>query len=250
MRNIFKLSFIFLFAILSGQNISDYQYIFIPKEFTNAKANKYGLSNLLAKKLKAKKYVILADPIQTSCESLHAEIADTGNFLTNKVRVDFKDCQNKTVATFDGKSNIKELEEGMQDALENAMKGINVSNPVHLVSSQMSKQTETVSQTEHVNQKENTIETPNGITVQNTAEAYTNGTLTLNRINLSENQFILANPGKSVPYAVFSASGKKDVYRVQLENGTTTFGYFENGNIVIETPNSDGSFGKQVFIRK
>ncbi|KMQ71602.1 hypothetical protein [Chryseobacterium koreense] len=249
MKNIFKLSFIFLFAILSGQNISDYQYIFIPKEFANAKANKYGLSDLLAKKLKSKKYVILTDPIQTSCESLHAEIVDTGNFLTNKVRVDFKDCQNKTIATFDGKSNLKELEEGMQNALENAMKGINVSNPVTHASSQMTEPTETVSKNENANPKPKT-ETQNGIAAQNNAEVYTNGTLTLNKIKLSENQFILANPNQSVPYAVFSATSKKDVYRVQLENGTATFGYFENGNIVIETPNSDGSFGKQVFSRK
>ena len=64
------------------------------------------------------------------CEYLKAEISDTGNMLTNKVRIEFKDCYSKSLAILDGKSRSKDIEEGMQDALKNAMMNIPVSNPV------------------------------------------------------------------------------------------------------------------------
>ena len=87
-------------------------------------------------------------------------------------------------------------------------------------------------------------------TIQNKAEIYTNGLLNLTKINISANQFILANPNNSVPYAIFNASAKKDVFRVQLENGVQTLGYWEDGKIVVEIPNSDGSFKREVFSKK
>ena len=42
-------------------------------------------------------------------------------------------------------------------------------------------------------------------------------------------------------------STKKEVYRVQLQDGSQTLGYVENGNIVIEIPNAEGSFRKEIF---
>jgi hypothetical protein len=37
---------------------------------------------------------------------------------------------------------------------------------------------------------------------------------------------------------------------VQLENGVQTLGYWEDGKIVVEIPNSDGSFKREVFSKK
>jgi hypothetical protein len=43
---------------------------------------------------------------------------------------------------------------------------------------------------------------------------------------------------------------KFDVYRVTLENGTSTLGYTENGNLVIEIPTNDGNYKKEVFVAR
>lgn len=227
--------------------MSDYGRIIIPAKFSNMDEGKFDLNRLLAVKLKEKKYEVLRDnsELYNPCELLTADVLNTSNMFTNKVRVEFKDCNQKIVAAFDGKSPIKEFHEGMQDALSKAVKGISPSNPVNQITTEISKPVETIAVSETA--KPNLI--PEGKT-PNKAEVYTNGTLNLNKISLSENQFILANPNKSVPFAVFSATKKKDSFRVQLENGTTTFGYIENGNIIIEMSNSDGSFSKEIFSKK
>jgi hypothetical protein len=51
-------------------------------------------------------------------------------------------------------------------------------------------------------------------------------------------------------FATFKNTTKSDVYRVTLENGTSTIGYTENGNLVIEIPTSDGNYKKEVFTAK
>ena len=79
---------------------------------------------------------------------------------------------------------------------------------------------------------------------------YSNGSATFNRIFLANGEFILVNPNNSVPYATFKPSTKKEVYRVQLNDGTATIGYLEDGNIVLELANSDGSFRKEILSRK
>ena len=48
----------------------------------------------------------------------------------------------------------------------------------------------------------------------------------------------------------FKNTTKSDVYRVTLENGTSTLGYTENGNLVIEIPTNDGNYKKVVLIAK
>ena len=72
----------------------------------------------------------------------------------------------------------------------------------------------------------------------------------LNKINLSNGEFILVNPNNSVPFATFKPSAKKDVFRVQLQDETATLGYVENGKILVEIPNADGSFKNEEFLKK
>ena len=82
------------------------------------------------------------------------------------------------------------------------------------------------------------------------AESYTNGKVNLQKVQISKDQFILVSSSSSVPFATFKNTAKADVYRVTLENGTSTLGYTENGNLVIEIPTSDGDFKKEVFMAK
>ncbi len=82
------------------------------------------------------------------------------------------------------------------------------------------------------------------------AESYSNGAMSFQKIQISKDQFILVSSSSSVPFATFKNTTKADVYRVILENGTSTLGYTENGNLIIEIPTNDGNYKKEVFTAK
>ena len=248
MKKFLQISSVFLVSVLYGQQISDYHYILIPDTFANSKANRYDLDKLLSAQLQAKKFIVINENSPESknlCEYLKAEISDTGNMLTNKVRIEFKDCYNKSLAILDGKSRSKDIEEGMQDALKNAMMNIPVSNPVKNAAA-LQKESAPI----NTQKEEKTENIASQISTTNTTEkanVYSNGSLSLNKILLSNGEFILADPNSSAPYGIFKPSTKKDTYRVQLQDGTTTLGYLEDGEIIVEIPNADGSFKKEIF---
>ena len=56
MKKSFALAFLFFTLIFSAQNITDYEYIYVPKKFKDFEANEYNLNTLLKKSLEAKKY--------------------------------------------------------------------------------------------------------------------------------------------------------------------------------------------------
>ena len=254
MKKILHLSFFILFAAAYSQNISDYEYVSIAAKTGNFESAKYGLNGILNSKLKAGKYVIVGESSESwpdaakknPCGVLKAEIEDTSSFLKNKVQVNFKDCSGKTLASFEGKSNIKEYEPGFKDALNTALKTFPVSNPVKLAVTHETPKPNITAVAEAVKSTSNQTQKSN-VKTESKAQTFSNGTLNLNRIYISENQFILASPNNSMPYAIFKESTKKEVYRVQLQDGSQTLGYLENGNIVIELPNADGSYRKEIF---
>lgn len=248
MKKFLQISSVLLVSVLYGQQISDYHYILIPDTFANSKANRYDLDKLLSAQLQAKKFIVINENSPESknlCEYLKAEISDTGNMLTNKVQIEFKDCYNKSLAILDGKSRSKDIEEGMQDALKNAMMNIPLSNPVKNATA-LQKESAPI----NTQKEEKTENIASQISTTNTTEkanVYSNGSLSLNKILLSNGEFILADPNSSAPYGIFKPSTKKDTYRVQLQDGTTTLGYLEDGEIIVEIPNADGSFKKEIF---
>lgn len=250
------------FALMNAQQISDYQYVYVPKKFTEFNENQYKLNDLLASKLQAKKYVVLKEepgnwPLelqQNPCKVLRADAENTSSMLRNKITVNFKDCNGKTVATFEGKSAEKDYEPGYREALTLAAQSVGASQPkeMTMISQQTPVRTvEEVKQSVQVETK--TVET-RSTTVQNTssvgnkAEIFSNGGVNFNKINLGNGQFILNNPKSSIPFATFSESTKTGVYRVKLEDGTQTIGYDENGNVIIEIP-QNGSYRKAEFKR-
>ena len=266
MKKILQISTLLLITFFYGQQVSDYQYIYIPEKFNDQEVNKYGLNDLLQLKLKQKKFTIIteskekwpAELLQNPCQILTADLLNTSNMFKNKLKVEFKKCDNKTIGSMEGSSSIKEFEPGMREALEVAAKKIPMSAPVE--QSMAFKKEETTNQVETVKQDVTVAEeakkpqvvpapkiAPKAI---QKAEVYSNGSLTLNRIFLANREFILVNPNNSIPYATFKPSTKEEVYRVQLSDGTSTLGYMEDGKIVVELANSDGSFRKEIFITK
>ena len=265
MKKILQISTLLLITFFYGQKVSYYQYIYIPEKFNDQDVNKYGMNELLQLKLKHKKFTVIteskekwpAELRQNSCQVLTADLLNTSNMFKNKVKVDFKDCENKTIASLDGISPIKEFEAGMREALEVAVKKIPISAPVENLITQEKEEpaarSETVKQdlTLVAEAKNSQVVSPiKEVEVNQKAEVFSNGSLTLNKIFLPNGEFILVNPNNSVPYATFKPSTKKEVYRVQLNDGISTLGYLEDGKIVVEFPNSDGSYRKEIFEKK
>lgn len=265
MKKILKLALFFLFGVVYSQNISDYAFVYVSEKSMDFEANKYGLTDLLQSKLHAKKYAVIngdtenwpTEAKNNPCGVLKAELVDSSSFLKNKLQINFKDCNEKMIGTFEGKSNIKEYAPGFKEALQLALKTLPTSNPVQLkiavgqktVITEQPKPKTSITVTESFKTKEVPVQKTE-VKSENKAEIFSNGSILLNRIFISDSQFILANPNNSTPYAIFKASTKKDVYRVQLHDGTQTLGYLEDSKIVVELPTRDGSFRKEEFSRK
>ncbi|ACU06892.1 hypothetical protein FIC_00430 [Flavobacteriaceae bacterium 3519-10] len=254
MKRILSLLVVFSMMNTFAQQISDYSYIFIsdqPKDFAG---NKFGLQDLLNSKLKAKNYVPICgesslwpEPAKSNpCSVLQADLHNSSSFLKNKLRIDFTECNQKIIASLEGKSSIKDYEPGFKDALNVALRNLPASNPEKLAVNNVTPKQNVAIAAEPVKSTLSQTQKSN-VKTGSKAQTFSNGTLNLNRIHISENQFILASPNNSMPYAIFKESTKKEVYRVQLQDGTQTLGYLENGNIVIEIAAQDGSYKKEVF---
>lgn len=237
--------FAFCLTFAFGQKVSDYKYISVPDKLSGFQKESYGIDQSFIKALKIKKYVVIkggredwpAEIKNESCRVLAADVIDDSNFLRNRVLIEFKDCNNKVVLATKGSSNIKDYKEGFQDALNKALPIVPVSNPI----------IDQPRLQENNNQKEN--KKSSSITENKTGK-YTNGKLSLQKIQIDDNQFILADSNSSVPYATFKMTSKRDVFKVKLADGNYTIGYFENENIVIDIPQSNGDYYKEVFSGK
>ncbi|WP_435524756.1 hypothetical protein [Chryseobacterium indoltheticum] len=167
-------------------------------------------------------------------------MVNDSNFLRNRVILEFKDCNSKVISSQKGNSSIKEYEEGFPDALSKALVNISISKPVEdtTLKQEVQIMKETAQETSKVNEQKSQT---------SKAEKYSNGKLSLQKIQIDATQFILVDGNSSVPFATFKETTKKDVFRVKLGSGESTTGYYENGNLVIEIPKSNDEYSKEVF---
>ncbi|MDR6158808.1 hypothetical protein QF023_002324 [Chryseobacterium sp. SLBN-27] len=250
-----KLSLVILTAcsiFAFGQKVSDYQYISIPSKFESFKQD-YGLADMLAKTLKSKNYTIIpSDKLQwpaeaqaNPCNVLMADVVNDSGLLRNKVLLQFKDCNDKIISSVKGASNIKEFKEGFQDALKQTFVSVSPSSPVAQTMA-VNATTATISSVAETKE----AESASSASSDNNAVKFSNGKADLMKVQLDSNQFILVNSNSSSPYATFKTTTKADVFRVKLQNGEATLGYYENGNIVIEMPKANGEYYKEIFVKK
>lgn len=244
MKKLAAAVFLTAFTISFGQNISDYKYIYVSKDL-DKKINDYQLDKILATSLKTKKYVVIQDKMENwptelrdnKCQVLKANILDDSSFLKNKIKVVYKDCNEKTILEAKGASSEKDYELGYPEALKESLMKVPMSNPKETIA--ITPVTE--KPIEQIIEKD----TPKSTSTQ--ASVFTNGKETFQRIDIGNGQFILVNPNSSTPYATFKESTKKIAYHVKLQNGETTLGYLENGNIILEIPQSNDTYKKEVF---
>lgn len=247
MKKLIIILFCFCLTLVFGQKISDYKYISIPGKFKDFEEESYGLDGALVKALQSRKYIVIqgdkeqwpSDIKGKSCNVIIANLKNDSNFLRNKLLLEFKDCNDKVVFTTKGGSNIKEYKEGFQDALKQALVSVPASNPTEIqaVANNSTEQPK----------NENVASSP---VAENKTGKYTNGKMSLQKIQIDANQFILADPNSSVPYATFKFTSKKDVFRVKMADGSFTIGYMENGDIVIDIPQTNGEYSKEIFSGK
>lgn len=259
MKKSFAFAFLFFTLLFSAQNITDYEYIYVPKKFKDFKTNEYNLNNLLKKALEAKKYKVIQDDIvnwplelrENPCKVLNADLLNDSNMFRNRVKLQFSNCEKNVIFETKGSSMIKDFELGYQDAMAISLKNLQNSQPkeIEILAIPTEK---IVVETVVENPVQAVVASTNSATpeVSKKAESYSNGKVNLQKVQISKDQFILVSSSSSVPFATFKNTAKADVYRVTLENGTSTIGYSENGNLVIEIPTSDGDFKKEVFMAK
>ncbi len=223
-----------------AQKVSDYKYISVPEKLTTFKNDDFGTIGALTKALKAKKYIVVSgsNDNDNSCQVLHADILDDSSFLKNKIILKFTDCKNNVVLTQKGSSSIKDFREGYQDALQRTLIAVPISSPTNQLSTDVQNHQVPPTKTSSAT-AENSIEKK--------SVKYNNGKVTLQKIQIDDEQFILVDNNSSVPYATFKNTNKKDVFRVKLANGQATFGYFDKGDITIEIPQSNGEYVNEVF---
>jgi len=232
-----------------GQKVSDYKYISLPVKFETFKED-FGLADLLTKTLRSKNYTVIpSDKLQwpaeaqaNPCNVLMADVVNDSGFLRNKVLLQFKDCNSKVISSAKGASSIKEFKEGFQDALKQTFVSVSPANPVNnSIAAQASVQETAVS-----------VQSANNLPsiADNSAVRFSNGKIDLQKVQIDNTQFILVNSGSSSPFATFKTTTKSDVFRVKLQNGEPTLGYYENGNIVIEIPKSKEEYAKEIFVAK
>ncbi|MGE6397819.1 hypothetical protein [Chryseobacterium scophthalmum] len=231
-----------------AQKVSDYKYVVVPSSLESFKKNNYGLSAFLTKSLKSKQYVVISEnrgqwPEEANvnpCSVLNADLVNDSSFLRNRIILEFKDCNSKVISSEKGNSSIKEYEEGFKDALSKALVNISISKPVENTTFKQEVQVvkETVQETPKVSEQKSQA---------SKAEKYSNGKISLQKIQIDASQFILVDGNSSVPFATFKETTKKDVFRVKLGSGESTTGYYENGNLVIEIPKGNDEYSKEVF---
>ncbi|MBW8524333.1 hypothetical protein K0U91_03755 [Chryseobacterium chendengshani] len=235
-----------------AQKVSDYKYIALPEKFSGFKNDQYKLDVLLSKTLKQKQYVVVsgnrsqwtAEANSNPCSVLNADVINDSGFLRNKVVLEFKDCNGKVIASQKASTPIKEFEAGFQDALKQALVAVPVSFPKETETTQVAVQE--VQPSEPVKE----VSTQKLESSSNESVKFVNAKLTLQKIQINNNQFILVRENSSIPFATFKAAIKRDVFRVKLDSGDSTIGYFENGNIVIEMPKGNDEYTKEVFTAK
>ena len=233
-----------------GQKVSDYKYISLPSKFTTFKED-FGLGELLTKTLRSKNYAVIpADKMQwpseakdNPCSVAAGDVINDSGFLRNKVLLQFKDCNDKVITSVKGASNIKEYKEGYQDALKQTYVSISPANPV--VQAQQPVRAQEPVETASA---EPAVTTP--APADTGVVKYSNGKTDFQKIQIDDSQFILVGANSSSPFATFKATTKNDTFRVKLQNGNSTMGYYENGNIVIEIPQGNGEYTREIFLKK
>ena len=118
---------LFVYIGLSAQN--SYQYVLIPTHFAEIGDgfNPHGISSAIQKVFNEKSIrnsFLSEDAPEDFCEALKVNLINTSNMFKHRLRVELKDCRNKTVWEGEGAGTSKAFNEGLAEAFADAVKNL------------------------------------------------------------------------------------------------------------------------------
>jgi len=241
-----------------GQGINNYQYVIVPKKFTDFKTeDKYGLNTsvkLLLQKYGFKAYFsdesFADDTMGNRCDFLMADLINESGIMVTKVRVALKDCKGNVVfQTEIGSSREKQYALAYNQALRDAAKsfetlGYRYEGKVASSEPTVEKPVVRVSETriESVSAP-NTEEKPVVRVIDNKIESKPNAPFFFAQPTANDYQVVDNEP--KIIMRLYNTS-QKNVFMadkngvngtVLLKDGQWVFEYYSNGNLVSEPIN-------------
>ena len=232
--------FLFSFGCTFAQQASDYQYVIVPDAFEDFVKDDYQMNLLLKTNLRKKNYEVIAegavnvpnDLQQNECLATKADIQNIKASFQNKLKVVFTDCNDKVVGEYFGSSKIKDFEKGYQDALNDALKTLALSNP---------KQ-----QNKVVKKEQKKVDLLNPVTTINQETPVINTTDTEQIYFLNEKAYVLIKTDrnyklidKATKQTViqFFPTSKENVYHALIESNKRNYqsvAFFSDNKIEVE----------------
>jgi hypothetical protein len=138
MKKSILLLLLFVSVLASAQkSINDYQFAIVPVKFSwMSKENQYRVSTITKLKLSEMgfktyydKEVLPEEVASNRCDKIYIDIEKAGSFLSTKLIIVFRDCQNGIILkSSPGTSKEKNFEAAYREALTEAFKSITVLN--------------------------------------------------------------------------------------------------------------------------
>lgn len=124
--------FLGVFVGSFAQNVSDYQYLVIPKQFDFQKtANQYQINGLIKFLFEKQNFSpFWADSLPNEvvlnpCKSLKVNVLDNSNMFTTKVVITLTNCKGEVVFTSsEGKSREKNFTQSFNEAIRSAFEDV------------------------------------------------------------------------------------------------------------------------------
>lgn len=254
-------------SIFAQEELNNYKYIIVPKQFDAFKEmNQYQTSTLVKYILENQGFNVFYDddlPIELSanrCLGLLTVLVNGSNMFTTKTAIAFKDCNSKIVyTTAEGTSKIKEYKGAYNEAIKETLNGLNnfkykyaeqSSEPVVVsFKNDVKNITPKVEQTETVENKavevaENTSNKKNEVVALKPAAVPLKSDITPEQVFYAqsiENGYQLVDSTPKIVMKMFSTSkpnmflaedSTKNSGMVYTENGEWFFEYYEAGKLI------------------
>lgn len=177
MKKIITLVAICVFKGIIAQNISEYQYVVVPKKFEFQRTeNQYqinGLTKFLFEKYNFSTFwsdEIPREVHQNPCDMLKADVQNKSGMFVTKVIVTLIDCNGKIVFTSrEGKSREKNYDKAYNEALRDAFEDIKALNYKY---TKKDTNTSVFSQIQEIQSKEQVITTNDDILPADVSNTY------------------------------------------------------------------------------
>lgn len=136
MKNFLYVLFLFLFfGVSQGQNVNKYEYVIVDSQFGFVKKvdgfETSSLTKFLFNKLGYKAYLDTDETPENlslnanRCKALFAKATSKSNWLTTKIVIELRDCNNKLIfASEAGESRIKDYKRSYRQAIRNAFQSV------------------------------------------------------------------------------------------------------------------------------